>query len=103
MADELSDWIYEDPDSVRQPKGRYIISNGNAKTHGIYDKKDGPLWKKAINLTRADMWALAGFGVTNKYDAWTLEELNRLAQSIASHCNRPYSGVTKYGICCSCG
>lgn len=99
-ASNPNDLLLDDPNDKKR-KG--FIDAVKVVASGLHDGSatGGPLWndKKAKDLTRGDSWALAGFGTTNAFDTWTIEEMNRLATAFELHMGRKY-GAQKY-ICCS--
>ena len=85
---------------------RAVISADKVTAAGLHDgsSKGGPIWndKRAKDVTRGDMEALAGFGTTNIFDDWTTAQLTKLATCVGLHCGKPYTGQPKY-LCCTCG
>lgn len=97
--DQAGDVVFDDPKA--SPNSKKIVRGAIALSF-LHDgtATGGPLWQKAKNLTRNELWALAGFGTTTAFDTWTVEELNKLGAALGAHLGKPYMG-SKY-ICCTC-
>lgn len=94
-----SDGVFDDPKGtasakkiVRAPIALAFLHDGTVG--------GGPLWQKAKDLTRNDLWALSGFGTTTAFDGWSVTELNTLGAALGAYLGKPYMGA-KY-ICCTC-
>lgn len=93
--------LFDDPDKPRNA----IISAAiaGATVYQAHFPPKPALWERAKELRRADLWALAGWGGSDKFDDWSGQELNVLATAISMHLNgKPYTGM-KYGVCSCCG
>ena len=95
-----NDWVCDDPDD---PRGDSCMIRAEVvKNRAVYTDK--ALWAKARALKRSDIWTAAGFGdVSPKLNGWTIEQLDELGQTFGDQLGLKYTGVKRYGICCSCG
>jgi hypothetical protein len=93
-------------DDPNDPGRQGIIRKEIVIAAGLHDgsPSGGTLWdtKKAKDLIRADLMALAGFGATDKFDSWNQNDLKKLSNAVALHCDKTYTGMPKY-LCCTCG
>jgi hypothetical protein len=97
--------VFDDPESRG---GRTAMIKADIAKVTVYNDQEaggGDLWKRekgAKSLVRADLWAQAGYGFTDKFDNWTTAELHKLRDAVAMHLEgRMYSGA-KY-VCSCCG
>jgi hypothetical protein len=88
-------------DDPNDPGRKGIIDSVKVVASGLHDGTTGggPMWSKSKNLTRGDGWSLSGFGTSNAFDTWSIEELNKLSTAFELHLGRKY-GRQMY-ICCS--
>jgi hypothetical protein len=91
--------LFDDP---KDTSGKGIIPGKIAVGVGLHDgsSSGGELWQRTKHLKQADAMALAGFGVTNVFDDWSFEEMNKLTMAFQAYTGKAYSGA-KYS-CCSC-
>jgi len=98
-ASDPNQLLLDDPND---PARKGIISEVIVKATGLHDGTagGGAIWTKAKDLTRGDTWSLSGFGPTNAFDNWTVEEMDKLAGAFELHMGRRY-GRQMYICCCT--
>ncbi|HQU29484.1 MAG: hypothetical protein KC643_26410 [Nitrospira sp.] len=89
-------------DDPNDPGRKGIIDAVKVVASGLHDgsANGGLVWTKAKNLTRSDAWSLSGFGTSDAFNSWSIEEMNKLATAFELHLGRKY-GRQMYICCCS--